>query len=963
MRKISLQWKQGFKVAILLVCTLGFLGVAFGQSGRVAGKVINQKNGEALVGATVTLKSGRTRNATSDLNGRYNFGGLSTGTYTISCSYVGFATKTEEITVKDGELLTLDFVMSEQATSGSDVTVVGRSRRAVAGATVSSLLIAQKNAPSVSDGISAESIRRLPILNSSEALKRVSGASLMNDRFAVIRGMNERYNAAFINGAPLPSSEPDRKAFAFDIFPANMLDNLVVFKTATPDKTADFAGGIIEVTTKSIPPQSFETVSFGLGYNTLATFKTRKYYQGGRMDAFGVDDGTRAIPAGFPSTEVYKFLEPRDRVNYSRMFVNNWATLEGKAIPNLNFQYSLGKNFQKDGKDYFGMLFSVTYNRQFKRFDLDRNSFLQDAGDWLIRNQFVDEAHINETLIGLIANASWKINNNNTIGFKNIYSINSDDELITRSGNPDRTDQPNWFWDARVYWFTSNKIYSSQLIGEHFLPKSKVRVNWVAAYSNIRRDIPNMRRSIYEQFRDRDTIFRHNLASIPLFTNGGAMFWAENKEYGLSTRLDFSRSFKLGKTDHLIKMGGAYNYRDREFTARTLGYAPINRSPIRHSDSMRALPLDRIFDDRNIGYFRGGLTGFIVSETSSPSDNYNGDISSAAGYLMLDQRICKWLRLIYGYRVEQFKQTLQSFRNFTQPVNYLSDITDWLPSANAVFSLDQKQNIRLSYSQTVNRPEFRELAPFLFYNFFTGFNYSGNESLRRALVTNYDFRYEFFPGRAQLFSVSAFYKKFEGPIEQALYDAAGKGITYINAPEATNYGLEAELRMLVGAWLGRSHKSFLNNLTVYGNYTYIWSEVKLTDPNNPFGPLLEANRYLQGQSPYVYNAGLAYQDDKTLWGATLAFNRVGPRLWFIGNFEEPDVWENARSLLDLQISKGFMNNKLEFRLNAKDLLAQRQIYWQDRKANRKYDGKTLDAVIIDQQFARTFSINVTYKLR
>ena len=265
---------------ILIFC-LGYILLSYtvnAQTGKITGKVLNEKTGEVLIGATVIVE-GKSKTTQTDQNGVYTLSGLLPGEYTLKCTYVSFNAKSiPGIKLKANEVVVQDFVMEAKGTIKEIVIKSPGSTKPKE--TVSSLLVAQKNSASVSDGISAESIKRTPDRNTGDILKRVSGASLQEDRFAVVRGLNDRYNSAYINGAPLPSSESDRKAFAFDIFPANMLDNLIIYKTATPDMPGEFAGGQIVINTKGIPTENFSSFSMGVGVNTIATFQNKKVYEG-----------------------------------------------------------------------------------------------------------------------------------------------------------------------------------------------------------------------------------------------------------------------------------------------------------------------------------------------------------------------------------------------------------------------------------------------------------------------------------------------------------------------------------------------------------------------------------------------------------------------------------------------------------------------------------------------------------
>ncbi len=300
------------------------------------------------------------------------------------------------------------------------------------------LVLMQKNNASVSDGISAETIKRTPDKSTGDVLKRVSGASIQDNKFAIVRGLNERYNIAYINGAPLPSSESDRKAFSFDIFPSNMLDNLVITKTARPDLPAEFAGGIIEISTKNIPDKNFISVSGGLGYNTITTGKDQKYYKGGKTDWLGIDDGSRALPGEFPGTGLFPTDIHEKAALAQRTNTGDWGVYEKKFAPNTSFQISAGYNIQRKERDFFGVLASVSYNNTNTYQTTQRNTYINSDVIGVPsqpERDYLDKTYSTQTLAGALLNLSCKINDNNTLSWKNLYSINSEDKTIRRDGS------------------------------------------------------------------------------------------------------------------------------------------------------------------------------------------------------------------------------------------------------------------------------------------------------------------------------------------------------------------------------------------------------------------------------------------------------------------------------------------------------------------------------------------------
>jgi hypothetical protein len=953
------------KLVSFFVALFCLIHVATAQKSKIEGKVIGSANAEPLIGATVSVE-GTKKSTQTDQNGYFSFSGLEKGTYKISASYVSYTAKSVTIQVsREGELVSNDIVLSRaNDMSGVVVKASGGSKKPVE--TVSSLLIAQKNSASVGDGISAETIKRTPDKNTGDILKRVSGASLQDDKFAIIRGLNDRYNTATLNGAPLPSSESDRKAFAFDIFPANMLDNLVIQKTATPDMPAEFAGGQILINTKGIPSENFQSFTFGMGFNTQSTFRPRKFGQQGQWDFFGIDD-YRKLPSQFPTIKSFKEMSVNDRLVYAKNYnLKNWSYDTRTALPNTSFQYILARNIQRKEKDFFGFLMSVTYQKTLSKNDGDRTFFAPEYEN-APQRVYQEEFNSVQTLLGVIGNMSLKINNNHSISLKNIFSINSDDRVITRDGVNDIINEPNQYFKSYALWFTSNQIFSSQLVGEHYIPSAKLKINWVGSISDIKRDIPALRRMAFDSAAGlpgyQAKLF--NTAPVDNDNTAGLAFYSTNNEVSHNARIDFSRNFKFNKDNQInAKFGGYYQMRDRAFNPRLLAFSSFDANKF-NADVSYVDP-STIFAKKYMGYLAGGKTGLNLKDITEVRDLYTAATELYAYYGMLDQRIGKKLRLIYGARVEMFHQTLNAEFNQFTPVRINTRKTDLLPSANLVYSLNTKQNLRLSYSKTINRPEFRELAPFLFRDYTIRYSIFGDTSLRRATIENFDFRYEFFPGKAQLITGSLFYKKFVDPIELISTNQPNT-LSYKNTPSATLLGAEFEFRTKIGSLIESGASSIWNKLTVFGNFSVIKSEVKLNviDSNNYY---FKQGRVMQGQSPYVINGGVTYQNDEKNISSTVSVNRYGQRVFLASNGDatqdglliEPNLWENGRTQIDFQFSKSVPEKNIDIKLNVKDILAQKLVFFEDSNNNKKYD-KGIDAKRSSLQFGRVISFTVSYK--
>lgn len=905
-----------------------FSHLIFSQTSIIKGTVIDDKTGKTMPGVDINVSN--TKYSTiSDFDGNFIIRDIPTGSYEIQFSANSYKTKIISevvVTANDATNLTVSLVESKNELKE---VVITRTKAKVE--SVKSLLLQQKNSASVSDGISAESIKRTPDKNTSDVLKRISGASIQDNKFVIIRGLNDRYNTALLNGAPLPSSEPDRKAFSFDIFPSNMLDNLVITKTATPDLPGEFAGGVIQINTKSVPDKNFQSLSIGSGYNTITTFKTQRTYKGSSTDFLGFDNGVRDLPSTVPSKEVFSTLTYQEKANIAKDVNYDWSINNARFKPNTSFQYSIGHHFDFDEK-VFGVLFSLTHNSTNNFNNISRYDY--DTPNVLTTN-YSDKNYTEQILSAALANFSFKFNANNTISFKNIYSINSTDLVVERYGQKDINEPRITVADVR--WFTSNKIYSGQLNGEHYFTVPKIKLNWTGFYSNIFRSIPNLRRNAYTitDPNSNDPSESTPIAVIGTssagFDNGGGMFFSENKETIQGGKIDLSRKFNIGEEFiNEIKIGGFTQKRDRDFFSRQLFYNTLTLGGS-FDGTLLTQPNATIFSPANLGVISPGVNGFTLFELTKPNDDYQAGSKLNAAYIMLDNKY-KAFRLVWGVRLENFVQTLNTMDTATEELNLNKKQNDLLPSANLIYSINKQQNLRISYSKTLNRPEYRELAPFGFYDFTTQFFTQGNQNLKVAKINNFDFRYEFYPGKGQLFSFSYFKKDFKDPID-IQQQLNNKFVIYENAKSARNSGVELEFRTLLSSIFSEKIKAF-DDITLFSNLAIIKSKV---DVSNLPSAGQDSNRPLQGQSPYIINAGAQYMNADNGWVFSANLNRAGSRLYIGSSPQEPAIWEKARTFLDMQIAKTLLDKKLEFKLNIQNILAQDLIFYEN--TNKVHDDR------------------------
>lgn len=966
---------------------IGFVDFACAQNGSIRGKVIDSKTGETLPGASIAIE-GTTKGASTDFDGNYSLNNIAPGKYKLACNFISYNKKViSDVEVVGGVTTTIDFTMEEANTQLAEVIIEAKAKQE----SNMSLTLMQKNNIRVADGVTAETIRKTPDRSSSDVLKRISGTTIQDNKFVIIRGLNDRYNAAFLNGTPLPSSESDRKAFSFDIFPAAMLDNITILKTATPDLPADFAGGVIQINTRAIPEENTQSVAISGGYNTITTFKNSYTYKGGKYDFLGIDDGTRALPHDMPKTDDFRGFTTTEKADVAKLMKNDWALQNTKAAPNYSLQYTLGRR-GKIFKNDAGSFFALTYNNTSNNNTTVRKEFEEQSGlDQPMQVfELTDSSSSNNVLAGALWNASYNIGSHTQISLKNIFNINSTDQVVIRNG--ERTQDGN-YEHGSVRLYTQNILNSHQLSGDHLLGTTKIKINWIGGFSNIERSIPNLRRMMYTKAIPADpndpsqtTNFSAAIPSSGTSPNaGGNIFYSKNKEqvYSGTTNITIPLGFMPAEFKTEIKGGIYYQKRERDFTSRQFGYSQMKNNSknnkIVFEDSLLSLNESQLFASENLGIIKpfvpstpatydsngnvitpatpkvNGVGGFKLEEATKLNDSYTAQSDLKVAYLMADNKLFDKLRLIWGVRAENYRQQLQSFEDDGDTITVDTTNIDFLPSANLIYSLNDKINVRLSYYKTLSRPEFRELAPFGFFDYVTFYSVRGNPLLKRATINNYDFRFEYYPAGGQIISASLFYKEFSNAIEQINRADVPRELYYQNIEHAQSYGTEIEYRLNFGHLLNRQDNKVLMNTSMYTNFSYIISKV---DVSQVAGSISDS-RPLQGQSPYIINAGAQYNDNEKGYSLSVVYNKVGRRILIVGNDQEPNIYENPRDVMDIQFGKVFFK-KLDVKVNIRDLFAQNLVFYEDIKANGKYD-KDFDNTMVNTRFGSTYSVLIAYK--
>ncbi len=936
--------KQLLSILFLLV----FSATISAQKSKIVGKVTNSKN-EALASVTVKLSGAASAMTRTDVEGRFSFVVDAQKKYTLTLSYVGYEEKiiNEVVVDKAGDEETVNIVLNEGGKVLSDVSVKATTRAATAkGETVNALITFQKNTNTVASVISAEAIKRSPDRNTGEVIKRTPGASIQEGKFLIIRGLAERYNLALLNGIQLGSTEPDRKAFSFDLIPANMIDNIVINKAFVPELPGEWAGGLIQVNTRDIPTKNFFTIQVGSGFNTQAIGNNFYEYKGGKTDYLGIDDGTRSLPATYTTKSKFDALAPADKTYIGSTMNNDWAPMTANKSSLINGQFQTSGGFVKVFKNNkkLGAIFAINYNRSV-RLTKGTNSGFNFIGDGTYTPDFnyKDDRYSTDLLWGGLANVSLQLNNNNKISAKTLFNITSTDFTTLRIGEESNGNQRLDSARGYEYGFKQNTFWNSQINGEHNLKTNVLKFKWHGSFTLLDGYIPDQRRLYYLKNNDKATNPYVALLSNVLSQRSGNRFYQNLSDYIYNAGADLSYTFNAFGTKQTLKGGYLFQVKDRLFDAKPFSiYLP------RDNAALRLLGPSAIFAPSNFGRGEVYSTQFAFDAIKGNLYRYLANTILNAGYLQLDNQFSSKLRVIWGLRVEDYDQLVGSVYKNDPRHNY-TRVTDFLPGMNATYKLNNLTNLRFSASQTVVRPEFRELATFQYYDFDLNAAVQGLPTIERTKITNLDLRYELYPATGEVITIGVFYKYFDKPIEMIYnFGLGGSSVFNFANPESANaYGIEFEIRKKL------DFSEALKNFTVQANGSYINSRVK--DQN------LFLDRPLQGQSPYLINFSALYDLPSKGITATVLYNQIGRRVTFVGSLDQPDIYESSRPVIDFQLSKKFANNKAEFKINIQDILNQTLYFYQNPDGNTNLD-KAKDPFRLSRQTGTNVGVTFSYSL-
>lgn len=932
------------KKIVALLSLILIVSTAIAQKAKISGKITNTRN-ESLAGVTVKAGNATTQ---SNVDGQFTISVDAGKNVTITFSYVGYQVKTiSDLNVKANTEEIISVLLEDNSKKLDEVVVKSSNKSGAKGETVNALIAFQKNTNTVASVISAEAIRRSPDRNTGEVLKRTPGASIQDGKFLIVRGLADRYNAAMLNGVLLSSTEPDRKAFSFDLIPANMIDNIIINKAFVPELPGEWAGGLVQVNTRDIPSKNFFNVQLGTGVNTQAHFKDYYAAKGGKTDWLGLDDGTRGLPSSYTTKSKFDALAVSDKVAIGKQLQNVWSVDKTNAPLNAQMQMSGGFAAKLKGQSQIGGILGITYNStsRFNQNTNNENNF-NLSGTTDKNFAYNENRYAQDVLWGAVGAFGYQINNKNKISVKSIFNVSTTDYATVRVGVEDFANSVLDSVKSSEIAFKQNILWNTQVTGEHSI-NNKLKLKWYGSFNVLDNYIPDQRRISYNKDNTNAANPYRLLISNTLSQSTGNRFFQNLNDYTYTAGGDVAYGYKMFGYNQTLKVGYMFQVRDRLFDAKPFSiYLPKDNAALRLQSA------ETVFSAANFGDGSTSSTLFAFDAIKGSLYRYVANTILNAGFIQFDNQVANKLRVVWGLRVENYDQLVGSV-NKNDPRHSYSEVRDFLPGLNATYKLNTTTNIRLSASQTVVRPEFRELAAFQYFDFDLNASVQGNPALKRTKITNVDVRYELYPNAGEVITVGAFYKHFQNPIEAIFSPLGGGSYNFQNPPTANVFGAELELRKKL------DFSSALKNFTVQANLAYINSKVK--------DDALQLDRPLQGQSPYIINLALLYDLPKAGLTTTLLFNQIGKRIAFVGNVDKvsgiysPDIYEASRPVLDYQITKKIIKNKAELRLNISDILNKRLYFYQNNDGNTSLQ-KATDTQRFTRQFGTSFSLTFGYTL-
>lgn len=877
---------------LLLALTLAVSGpLAAQETGRIVGRVIDAGQGGPIAGAVLEVV-GTTVRAQTAIDGRFTLANVPAGSVAVRARYIGFQPKVVEgITVPAGGTATQDIALTAQVIELEELSVSASAEQG----TVARALEEQRYATGVVSAITQEQISRSPDSDAGQAVQRVSGVTVQDGKYVFVRGLGERYTTTSLNGARVPSPEPEKKMIPLDLFPAGILEGITTSKTFTPEQPGDFSGAQVNLKTREFPARRTFTLSTGTAVNDAATGKTLAKAPTTGREWLGFAGGERTLPSGLAAAGNLSGSSQAQVNQYIASLRDVWSARRADGAPNGSFGMGLGGEDPVFGQRV-GYLASFNYGYSQEVRDGERKALATTGGPI---NQYRGSTARNGVLWGGLFNLSTRLGQSSKLQFNNTYTRSADNEAKSLHGVNEEFSQLGELAITRLS-FTERSVRSHQLRGEHLLGE-RVGIDWSATGARTRRYEPDRSDLIYQAVVDPNT---------------GAVTptqWADIRQSAARTFSDLTESnYELGTNlrrhfgdlgaPWTIKVGANFRATDRDADSRAYDLRNFNLTL-----AELAAPPEQLFGETN------AAAGRLLMSARTSSGRYAATDRVLAGYLQAELPVSRAITLIAGARVERWVLDLDAIRSNGAAVPVRRRNTDLLPAAAVNILLHENHTLRLSATQTLSRPEYREMADVTSFDVLGGMDITGNPDLKRALVQNFDARWEFYPAVGEVISFGVFAKRFTDPIERVTVATTGAPqLSFVNAERANNFGLEVEVRKGLGIL-----SPALNRFTAFANTSLIHS--RITPGNSGISALTSAERPMVGQAGYVVNAGLSWSDLGGGWSATALFNVVGRRISEAGQNPLPDTYEAARMVLDASVQAPLFST-LTVKVDARNLL-------------------------------------------
>lgn len=937
------------KVLLLAIYSICFYSISNAQKSGVKGIVRDLKTGEAMIGATVFILEKPTVGTMCNFDGTYELE-VEPGTYTLVCSFISYEDEQQTIVINPGQTTTVNFSMKIASVNIGETVIVARR---VTGSDLA-LLSTMKTSEMVISGISEQQIKRSQDGNAAAVVKRVPGVTIAENRFVMIRGLSERYNPVILHDVYAPSMETDIRSFSFDIIPSSLIDRILIYKSPSAELPGDFAGGVVKIYTKNIPNENSTSASISTSYREGTSFRTFNHAERGNALYYtSFNNGYYDLPNDFP-LDIRRIENKPDQIQYfGRSLQNAWIPESKNSLFNYSASVNFNRRYLLKDKIHAGQITSINYRNSksiASVYRKDYNAYDFNTKQASLIYNFEDNRHSNDISLGVLSNWAIQLNSRNVIEFKNLFNQLNKSEYIHRTG---RMIEHNYYANNHSFYQIYRGIYSGQITGNHTINKS-TSIDWVTGFGFSYRDEPDYRRfrSDYDTITGKSTLYVPFGAAQPFFLG---RYYSFMKEYIYTGSVNLSHKFREEETSGIkpvLNTGFFYEYKTRYFSSRNIGY--VRSSILNFDNNLLDVSIDSIFKPENIN----NVTGIRIDEQSNPSDSYSASNNMLAYYASFFLPLTQKFNVTVGTRAEINNQKLNSFTLTNDPVIVDNTTISILPSVNFSYAITPKMLARLAYGKTVNRPEFRELAPFGFYDFNYNLVKKGSDTINIANIHNYDLRWEFYPSGVELISVGIFYKRFLNPIETSFVPGGGsagiKTFTYANAEMAESKGVEIEIRKNLADMF--AEPMFTDNFSVLFNTTIIRSSVELGAAG--LGQNV-TTRSMYGQSPFIVNAGIFYEHPEKKINANFMYNIIGKRIYLIGYDDYPDIYEMPRNMLDFTFTKEFKKN-IELKFGIQNLLNADVLLIQDGNQDGVFD-KNIDQVMQEYKEGRSYSLGISYK--